>query len=165
MAHYDQSVLLTAIFAEVPRLLSDEGLKLKIYLDTENKATFGYGTLITRAMPEWIMEVGDPVSEDRCLQAFWAEIVDKVMPDIRFVYPDYAHMPQEAVQVAINLLYQLGRVNYYTGEKAFHNHVAAMKRHDWQNAADELRDSHMWRVQAKKRTERRAVRLEGLVQH
>ena len=159
---YSNPVLLTAFFAELPQLIYDEGIVEEIYLDSLGFPTFGIGSLITEDDQEYGYEVGTPISEGRILQAFIDEFVFKVFPDVVYVYPDYRSMPQEAVQIAMNLLYQLGRYNYYTGPKPFKNHVAAMKRGDWKEAAAELRDSELYRRQAKKRTERRAIRLEKL---
>ena len=157
MVNYSKSVLLDAVFSEIGQLLVDEGLSLEIYLDSEGYRTFGYGSLVKSDMPEYGYPVGTRISEERCLQALWDEFVFDVMPDLKTVYPDYQNMPKEAVQVALNLLYQLGRGRYL----GFVKHIAAMKRGDWNTAAHELRDSKLYR-QAKKRTERRAKRLEKI---
>ena len=154
---YSNPVLLTAFFSELPQLVYDEGIVLSTYPDSLGLPTMGIGSLLKPGMPEFEYEIGTPVSEERVLQAFIDEFVFDTFSDVKSVYPNYQEMPQEAVQIVLNLLYQLGRGRYL----GFKKHVAAMRRADWNTAAHELRDSKLYR-QAKKRTERRARRLEKI---
>ena len=102
---YSNPVLLTAFFAELPQLIYDEGVVEEIYLDSLGYPTFGIGSLITEDDQEYGYEVGTPISEERILQAFVDEFVFKVFPDVKHIYPDYESMPQEAVQIAQNLVF------------------------------------------------------------
>ena len=51
-------------------LRNDEGEILAIYLDHLKKKTFGIGHLVLKTDPEYGLEVGAPVSQERCIEAF-----------------------------------------------------------------------------------------------
>ena len=48
----------------------DEGIKHEIYLDHLGLPTFGIGHLIIEGDPEYGMEVGTEITDDRVIQAF-----------------------------------------------------------------------------------------------
>jgi GH24 family phage-related lysozyme (muramidase) len=48
----------------------DEGVKYEVYNDHLGYATFGVGHLVLESDPEYVDEIGTPVSESRVIEAF-----------------------------------------------------------------------------------------------
>ena len=156
---YAQNTTLHAMLAELHQLSIDEGIVLSVYKDSLGYLTFGCGTLITEDMPEHGLPEGTPVSEARCAMALFEELTEKTLGDGEAVFGPitWAKFPQEAKQVFLNMLFNLGRSRF----NGFRNMISAALEHDWERAADEALDSR-WSRQVKGRATRLASRLRAL---
>ena len=78
----------------------DEGNVEKIYLDHLGLPTFGIGHLVRESDPEHGWEVGTPVSNDRCVEAF-NEDIKTVVSDCYKLYEDFDDLPEEAKRIKL----------------------------------------------------------------
>ena len=136
----------------------DEGRVSEIYLCSEGVPTFGIGHAIKPDDPEYEKPVGTAVSDTRVDAAFERDI-EQCLSDAEWLVPDFNDLPTDARVTIASLTFQLGMPRY----SLFKRHLAAINADqiDWQAAADELRDSKLYR-QTPARTERHAHRLEKL---
>ena len=134
----------------------DEGSVNKIYLDHLGLATFGIGHLVTEWDEEYGWEVGTPVSEDRCIEAFNSDI-ENVLSDCHRLYPDFDDLPEEVQRIVANMMFNMGRprLSKFKGMKS------GVDARDWQKAADEMVDSR-WYRQVTKRADRLVERMRNV---
>ena len=134
----------------------DEGNVEKIYLDHLGLPTFGIGHLVRESDPEHGWEVGTPVSNDRCVEAF-NEDIKTVVSDCYKLYEDFDDLPEEAQQIIANMMFNLGypRLSKFKGMKA------GVDSEDWNRAADEMVDSR-WYRQVGARAERLVDRMRNI---
>ena len=134
----------------------DEGVVHEIYLDHLGFPTFGIGHLILPTDPEHGLEVGVAVSESRVITAFEQDIKG-VLQDCYKLYPDFDDLPEEAQQIIANMMFNLG----YTRLSKFRNMKAAVDREDWEQAAEEMKDSR-WYKQVTNRADRLVERMKAI---
>ena len=136
----------------------DEGRVPEIYLCSESVPTLGIGHAITVDDPEYGLPIGTAVSDTRVDAAFERDI-EQCLSDAEWLVPDFNDLPTDARVTIASLTFQLGMPRY----SLFKRHLTAINADqiDWQAAADELRDSKLYR-QTPARTERHAQRLEKL---
>jgi len=134
----------------------DEGNVKSIYLDHLHLPTFGIGHLVRQSDPEYGWEVGTPVSDDRCAEAF-NEDIKTVVSDCYKLYPDFDDLPEEAQRIIANMCFNLGypRLSKFKGMKR------GVDARDWQSAADEMVDSR-WYRQVTKRADRLVERMRNI---
>ena len=134
----------------------DEGNVKSIYLDHLHLPTFGIGHLVRESDPEYGWEVGTPVSDDRCAEAF-NEDIKTVVSDCYKLYPDFDDLPEEAQRIIANMCFNLGypRLSKFKGMKR------GVDTRDWQSAADEMVDSR-WYRQVTKRADRLVERMRNI---
>mgnify|MGYP001316889193 FL=1 len=134
----------------------DEGNVKSIYLDHLHLPTFGIGHLVRESDPEYGWEVGTPVSDDRCAEAF-NEDIKTVVSDCYKLYPDFDDLPEEAQRIIANMCFNLGypRLSKFKGMKR------GVDARDWQSAADEMVDSR-WYRQVTKRADRLVERMRNI---
>ena len=134
----------------------DEGSVNKIYLDHLGLATFGIGHLVTEWDEEYGWEVGTPVSEDRCIEAFNSDI-ENVLSDCHRLYPDFDDLPEEVQRIIANMMFNMGRprLSKFKGMKR------GVDAKDWNAAADEMVDSK-WYRQVTKRADRLVERMRNV---
>ena len=134
----------------------DEGNVKSIYLDHLHLPTFGIGHLVRESDPEHGWEVGTPVSDDRCAEAF-NEDIKTVVSDCYKLYPDFDNLPEEAQRIIANMCFNLGypRLSKFKGMKR------GVDARDWQSAADEMVDSRCYR-QVTKRADRLVERMRNI---
>ena len=134
----------------------DEGNVKSIYLDHLHLPTFGIGHLVRESDPEYGWEVGTPVSDDRCAEAF-NEDIKTVVSDCYKLYPDFDDLPEEAQRIIANMCFNLGypRLSKFKGMKR------GVDARDWQSAADEMVDSR-WYRQVTNRAERLVERMRNV---
>ena len=134
----------------------DEGSVNKIYLDHLGLATFGIGHLVTEWDEEYGWEVGTPVSEDRCIEAFNSDI-ENVLSDCHRLYPDFDDLPEEVQRIVANMMFNMGRprLSKFKGMKR------GVDSQDWNAAADEMVDSR-WYRQVTKRADRLVERMRNV---
>lgn len=134
----------------------DEGVKYEIYYDHRGFPTFGIGHLIKSTEPEFYLKIGTPVSEERVLEAFEADL-DIMLEDCRAVFSDWDELPEVVHEIIGNMIFNLGRTRF----SKFVKFIAAINNRDWKTAAKEGRDSR-WYRQVTNRAERLMVAMENV---
>ena len=134
----------------------DEGIKHEIYLDHLGLPTFGIGHLIIEGDPEYGMEVGTEITDDRVIQAFESDL-ETVISDCESLYEDFDDLPEECQQIIANMMFNMGypRLSKFKGMKA------GVDARDWNRAADEMVDSR-WYRQVTNRADRLVERMRGI---
>lgn len=141
------------------QLKSDEGVVYEIYNDHLGYPTFGVGHLVTRHDPEYFFDVGTPVSEERVWQAFEQDLDGSIFECIvLYGESEFNNFPGEVQEILVNMMFNLGRPRL----SKFIKMNAALRNHDWAEAAKEGRDS-LWYKQVTNRAERLMTRLEQVV--
>jgi lysozyme len=135
----------------------DEGNVKSVYLCSEKKLTVGIGHLCREGEPEYDMEVGTPVSEERVAELFEKD-VGWTIKDCYKLIPDFDMLPEEVQLICANMCFNLG-INRMGGFKRF---LAAIEDRDWQKAADEMADSK-WARQVPNRAGRLIERMRQVV--
>ena len=130
----------------VNELIRDEGVELKPYKCTAGHWTIGVGRTL---------EI-QGISGREALFLLDNDI-DTARWDLQDMFPGFLDFPVEAQHVLINLRHQLGR----RGLSGFKRMIKAIHEMDWKEAAKELRDSKLWRLDSPARAERLAHRLEN----
>ena len=134
----------------------DEGCVYEVYLDHLGKETCGIGHLIVPFDKEFGWPVGAKVSEERVAELFKQDVTVSIN-DAKWLVRDFDDLPEDAQVTVASLCFQLGRSRY----SKFVKHLAAIEARNWKAAADQLRDSKLYK-QTPNRTERHAKRLEGI---
>ena len=138
------------------QLIIDEGVKYETYLDHLSLKTCGIGHLCREDEPEYDLELGTEISEDRVTELFEQDI-QSVIIDCKKVYDDWDKLPEEVKQIVANMMFNMG----LTRLSKFKKHNAALISGDWKEAAVEGRDSR-WHKQVTNRAERLMKRLEDV---
>lgn len=136
------------------QLIIDEGQVNEIYKDHLGYPTFGIGHLVLESDPEYGLEDGTAVSEERVKLVF-EEDVQSVLSDCKKLHDGWDGYPQEVKQIVANMMFNMG----LTRLSKFKKHNAALQCGDWKEAAVEGRDSR-WYKQVTNRAERLMKRLE-----
>jgi lysozyme len=124
------------------QLIIDEGVKYETYLDHLSLKTVGIGHLCREDEPEFDLELGAKVSEERVTELFEQDI-QTVIQDCKKVYDDWDKLPEEVKQIIANMMFNLGRPRYS----------------NWKESAYQMRDSR-WHKQVPNRAERLCKRME-----
>ena len=138
-------------------LEADEGVKHEIYLDHLGLKTCGVGHLCRKGEPEYDMEVGTSISEERVAELFERDI-SWTLKDCYKLIPDLDMLPEPVRLIFSNMVFNLG-MNRLGMFKRF---LAAIEDIDWQKAAVEMADSK-WARQVPNRAGRLIKRMEALV--
>ena len=136
------------------QLIIDEGVKYETYLDHLSLKTCGIGHLCREDEPEYDLELGAEISEDRVTELFEQDI-QSVIIDCKKVYDDWDNLPEEVKQIVANMMFNLGRPRY----SKFRKHIQAVMDGNWQESANQMRDSR-WHRQVTNRAERLCKRME-----
>ena len=136
------------------QLIIDEGVKYETYLDHLSLKTCGIGHLCREDEPEYDLELGAEISEDRVTELFEQDI-QTVIQDCKKVYDDWDKLPEEVKQIVANMMFNLGRPRY----SKFRKHIQAVMDGNWQESANQMRDSR-WHRQVTNRAERLCKRME-----
>ena len=134
-------------------IAADEGRRNAVYLCTEQKRTVGIGHLITADDPEWPMEVGDTISDERINEMFETDIAVTI-DDCRIIFRDFDGFPEEAQLCLANMCFQLGRPTFSKFKKS----IGYANEHMWGQLAEEILDSR-WAKQTPNRAQRISDRL------
>jgi len=126
------------------QLIRDEGLKLKVYVDTVGKRTIGVGRNLD----------DKGISEQEAKNLLWHDIGDCEGQVNQFL-PWATDLDEVRYAVLINMCFNLG-VNGLLG---FKNALEAMRLEDWPKAAAEMLDSK-WADQVGNRAIRLAKQME-----
>lgn len=134
-------------------LIRHEGYIREIYLCSEGYPTFGVGHLVIETDPEYTWPVGTPVTDERILAVFHEDFLDALEDAESLVDRLYFH-PDNVIRVLVNMAFNLGRARL----RKFKKMLAAIERHDYGTAADEMVDSKWYR-----QVKRRGVELENVM--
>jgi len=134
-------------------IAADEGRRNAVYLCSMQKKTVGIGHLLTADDPEWPMEVGDTISDERIDELFDSDIA-VTLDDCRIIFDDFEAFPEEAQLCLANMCYQLGRPTLNKFKKS----IAYANEHKWGDLAEEILDSR-WARQTPNRAKRISDRL------
>ena len=132
-------------------IAADEGRRNEVYLCSESKRTVGIGHLITADDPEWPMEVGDSITDERIDEMFDTDIAVTI-DDCQLIFDDFSFMPEEAQRVFANMCFQLGRPRL----SKFKRSIKLANEGKWLECSKEILDSR-WA----KQTPNRAMRLSN----
>tara|TARA_R100001015_G_C4625686_1_gene184308 strand:- start:816 stop:1259 length:444 start_codon:yes stop_codon:yes gene_type:complete len=137
-------------------LTLDEGCEYKIYKDHLGYKTFGIGHLCTKDDPEFDMDIGEEVSEQRVNECFLND-VQKVIDDCYTLYDDFNDLPEDVQLIIANMMFNLGRprLTKFKGMKL------GVDTRDWNKAADEMIDSR-WYQQVPNRAKRLVERMRNI---
>jgi lysozyme len=137
-------------------IAADEGRRTTVYLCTASKKTVGIGHMLTADDPEWPMDVGDTISDERVDELFDQDIAT-TLEDCRIIFDDFGAMPEEAQRVFANMAFQLGRYRL----SAFKRSIKYANESSWLECSEEILDSK-WAKQTPNRAERLSNRLAAL---
>lgn len=139
-------------------LKRDEGVVYEIYLDHLGYPTFGVGHLVRESDPEWGKPVGTPISEERVVTAFNADVTVAISECMQlYGVQEFREFPAEVQEILVNMMFNLGRPRL----SKFVKMNKALSEYDWKEAAKEGRDS-LWYRQVTNRAERLMTRLENV---
>jgi len=127
----------------IESLKQEEGFDGMPYKDTLGIPTIGYGTKL-------------PLTEEEA-ELLLKHRLDKKILEISEKEPFFLDLPQKAQGVIANMAYQLG----VEGVLKFKKMWAALKKGDYQKAADEMLDSK-WATQTPNRAKRLAEIMGSL---
>ena len=141
---------------------ADEGVKLAdngnhlIYLDHLGYPTVGVGHLIQETDPEFGLEVGTEIEEERVNELFEQDL-NTTIDECLLLYDDFYVLPEEAQLIIANMMFNLGRPRL----SRFHKMKKAVDNRDWQEASNQMKDSK-WYRQVTNRAERLCKRMESI---
>ena len=134
----------------------DEGVKYEIYLDHLSLPTCGVGHLIKETDPEYGLDVGTEISEERVNELF-DEDIKVTLDECTYLYEDFYTLPEEAQLIIANMMFNLGRPRL--------SKFLKMKKHidnrDFVSASEEMKDSK-WYRQVPNRADRLVQRMKDI---
>ena len=134
----------------------DEGVKYEIYLDHLSLPTCGVGHLIKETDPEFGLEVGTKIDEERVNELF-DEDIKVTLDECTYLYEDFYTLPEEAQLIIANMMFNLGRPRL----SRFLKMKKAVDNRDWIEASNQMKDSK-WYRQVPNRADRLVQRMKDI---
>ncbi len=134
----------------------DEGVKYEIYLDHLSLPTCGVGHLIKETDPEFGLEVGTKIDEERVNELF-DEDIKVTLDECIYLYEDFYTLPEEAQLIIANMMFNLGRPRL----SRFLKMKKAVDNKDWIEASNQMKDSK-WYRQVPNRADRLVQRMKDI---
>jgi len=134
----------------------DEGYKNEIYLDHLSLKTLGVGHLIKETDPEYDLEVGTHIEDERVNELFEQDI-NVTIDECRKLYYDFDKLPEEAQHIIANMMFNMGRPRL----SRFHKMKRAVENREWKEASNEMKDSK-WYRQVTNRADRLCNRMANI---
>ena len=134
----------------------DEGVKYEIYLDHLSLPTCGVGHLIKETDPEFGLEVGTKIDEERVNELF-DEDIKVTLDECTYLYEDFYTLPEEAQKICANMMFNLGRPRF----SKFKKFRAALAENNWSECAIQMEDSR-WHKQVPNRANRLISRMRAI---
>lgn len=134
----------------------DEGVKYEIYLDHLSLPTCGVGHLIKETDPEYDLEVGTKIDEERVNELF-DEDIKITLQECTYLYDDFYDLPEEAQLIIANMMFNLGRPRL----SRFLKMKKAVDNKDWIEASNQMKDSK-WYRQVPNRADRLVQRMKDI---
>ena len=135
---------------------ADEGYKNEIYLDHLGLPTLGVGHLVKETDPEFGLEVGTKIDDERVNELFEQDL-NVTIDECTYLYEDFYILPEEAQLIIANMMFNLGRPRL--------SRFLKMKKHidnrDFKSASLEMKNSK-WYRQVTNRAERLCKRMETI---
>ena len=151
---------ITEIIMDIERLKeeikADEGYKNEIYLDHLGLPTLGVGHLIKETDPEFGLEVGTHIDDERVNELFEQDL-NVTIDECTLLYDDFYVLPEEVQLIIANMMFNLGRPRL----SRFHKMKKAIDDRDWQEASNQMKDSK-WYRQVTLRAERLCRRMASV---
>jgi lysozyme len=135
------------------QLKEDEGVRLKVYKDTQGFPTVGVGHLVR---PADLLHVGDRITQEQC-DIFFDYDLARTIVDCKREIDGWLTFPDEVQEILANLAYNLG----ITGLLKFKNTLSFLRSKDYDKAATALVASR-WYGQVGNRSKRLVARLRAL---
>jgi len=135
---------------------ADEGVVNEVYLDHLGLPTVGVGHLIREHDPEYGLDVGTQVGEERVAELFEADLYTCVA-ETKLLYPQFEELPAEAQKILCNMMFNMGRPRL----SRFHKMKRAIDSSDWKEAANQMLDSK-WAKQVPNRANRLIERMKNI---
>ena len=139
----------------IEELVQDEGMVLKIYVDSLGHETFGVGHLIIESDEECGEPVGTEVSISRALECLDSDL-NGIFNDLDRNVPWWRDLDDDRQRVVANMCFNLG-INRFLQFKKF---LAALEERDYETASVEMLDSR-WARQVGARSRRLSQRMRG----
>ncbi len=130
----------------IKSLKDHEGFRAKVYRDSLGVATIGYGFAIKD------LDLSEQIA-GKILEQKVRDLINEIAE--RFDW--FQWVPDPGQDVIIEMCYQLG----VAGVSKFTNTIAAIKRQDWETAANEMLNSR-WAIQTPKRAAHMAEIIRNL---
>jgi lysozyme len=135
---------------------ADEGYKNEIYLDHLSLKTLGVGHLVKETDPEYNLEVGTEIDNERVNELFEQDL-EVTIDECKKLYYDFDKLPEEAQHIIANMMFNLGRPRL----SRFHKMKRAVDNREWKEASNEMKDSK-WYKQVPNRAERLCKRMANI---
>ena len=135
---------------------ADEGVVNEVYLDHLGLPTVGVGHLIRDHDPEYGLDVGTQVGEERVAELFESDLYTCVA-ETKLLYPQFEELPAEAQKILCNMMFNMGRPRL----SRFHKMKKAVDSSDWKEAANQMLDSK-WAKQVPNRANRLIERMKNI---
>jgi lysozyme len=135
---------------------ADEGYKNEIYLDHLGLPTLGVGHLIKETDPEYGLEVGTHIDDERVNELFEQDL-NVTLGECTLLYDDFYLLPEEAQLIIANMMFNMGRPRL----SKFVKFKKAVDDRDWQEASNQMKDSK-WYRQVTLRAERLCRRMASI---
>tara|TARA_R100000988_G_scaffold94156_1_gene58767 strand:- start:501 stop:950 length:450 start_codon:yes stop_codon:yes gene_type:complete len=134
----------------------DEGRVNAVYLDHLSLPTIGIGHLVIESDPEYGLEVGTRVDDERVNELFEQDI-QVTISECEKLFFNFNDLPDEVQKICANMMFNLGRPRFSKFKK-FHT---ALLNKDWQECAVQMEDSR-WHKQVTKRANRLISRMRAV---
>jgi len=157
-------LILGQVYQEI---IKDENIKLTPYYCSAGDLTIGAGhnltaNGLTKEQRERLNYHGKSykdliISKEQAYYLLECDVNNSIK-ELKDIFKFFNNYPNEVQHILINMYHQLGH-NRFMG---FQDFIIAVKAKLWENAANEIRDSKMWRKDSPARAERLANRMESL---
>ena len=135
---------------------TDEGRVNAVYLDHLSLPTIGIGHLVIESDPEYGLEVGTRVDDERVNELFEQDI-QVTISECEKLFSNFNDLPDEVQKICANMMFNLGRPRFSKFKK-FHT---ALLNKDWQECAIQMEDSR-WHKQVTNRANRLISRMRAV---
>ena len=129
----------------INQLRIDEGYRLDVYYDSEHYLTVGVGHLV---QPGDKLNFGDLITEEQC-NIFLNKDLDIAINSCIKHIKNFDLHPEQIQNELVNLIFNMGYLTFFH----FKNFISALDSDQYNNAANELKDS-LWYNQVGKRGKR-----------
>ena len=136
----------------------DEGYKNEIYLDHLSLKTLGVGHLLKETDPEYDLEVGTHIDDERVNELF-EEDLNITLDECRKLYYDFDKLPEEVQRIIANMMFNMGRPRL----SRFHKMKRAVDNPEWEVASKEMADSKWHNQDVPNRAKRLVDRMRNIV--